>query len=589
MKRTVLAQGGGSLRRRLPLLIAAVLLVGVSSFAALAYRTTSQSLMRAAYARLANMAQEFAPQMATQIGTRIRALEGVAADPAIVAQLRAGAGRPATNATSLLQTVARDTAGVLVVELRDSTGRVVTALAKGVPVTPTDDRSRQTAEIDTTAVSPLYARGTGVAFDLRANVVADGHLVGQIVQVRTAETSNAAGTKTVSQLMGADGALLLGNADGTLWTDLRATIRRPAPGPGLARYTRDGRPRLAATAAIPNTPLVLGFEFDAAHVADPLHALLWEYAALAALIVAIGAALGWWLSRGVTVPLASLTSAAEAISAGDFAHPSPASDRADEIGRLSRAFTRMTGAVRDARDHLEDQIARRTAELRDAQAELVKQERLATLGQLSSSVGHELRNPLGVMANAVYFLDATVASPHPKTTEYLGILRQQIGLSEKIVSDLLDFARIKPPQREAVSIAGLIGDQLQRVTLPESVYLDRSAVSATDVLVDPVQIGQVVLNLLTNAVQAMEETGGTLALRTEATNGVVRLVVRDTGPGIAPDHLPKIFEPLFTTKARGIGLGLSVSRSLAQANGGDISVVSHLGDGATFTLQLPAA
>ncbi len=210
MKRTVLAQGGGPMRRRLPLLIAAVLLVEVSSFAALAYRTTSQSLMRAAYARLAHLAQEFAPQMATQIGTRIRAPERVATDSAIVAKLRAGTGRPVTNATSLLKTV---------------------ALAKGVPVTPTDGGSRQTAEIDTTAVSPLYARGTGVAFDLRANVVADGHLVGQIVQVRTAETSNAAGTKTVSQLMRADGALLLGNADGTLWTDLRATIRRTTPAP----------------------------------------------------------------------------------------------------------------------------------------------------------------------------------------------------------------------------------------------------------------------------------------------------------------------------------------------------------------------
>ncbi|MGH7668754.1 MAG: sensor histidine kinase, partial [Gemmatimonadaceae bacterium] len=377
---------------------------------------------------------------------------------------------------------------------------------------------------------------------------------------------------------------------GTVWTDLHQTVARPAPGPGLAAYTRDGRPRLGASAAVPNTPLVLAFEFDATRVTAPLHALLQEFAGLAAVIVFIGAVLGWWLSRGVTNPLASLTSAAEAISAGDLDHTPPASERGDEIGRLSRAFTRMTDAVRDARDHLEDQIARRTTELRDAQAELVKQERLATLGQLSSSVGHELRNPLGVMANAVYFLDATIASPHPKTTEYLGILRQQIALSEKIVSDLLDFARVKQPQREVVAIRALIGDQLQRVTLPDSVHLDRDGVSTCEVLVDPVQIGQVLLNLLTNAVQAMEETGGTLALRTTAaTNGTVRLVVRDTGPGITAEHLPKIFEPLFTTKARGIGLGLSVSRSLAQANGGDISVVSHPGDGATFTLELPAA
>ncbi|MGH7690921.1 MAG: HAMP domain-containing protein, partial [Gemmatimonadaceae bacterium] len=502
MKTTALALGGGSLRRRLPLVIAALLLVGVSSFAAFAYRTSSRSLKRTAYARLATLAQEFAPPMGVQIVARRQVLAKVAAAPVLLAQLRAGATRPLAAATALMKTIARDTAGVLAVELRDSTGHTIRTLAHGLPVPGTDVASHAAGRLDTAAVSRLYPRNGGLAFELRANVVADGHVVGQLAEVRTAETSNGAAMKTVSQLIGSDGTLLLGNADGTVWTDLHQTVARPAPGPGLAAYTRDGRPRLGASAAVPNTPLVLAFEFDATRVTAPLHALLQEFAGLAAVIVFIGAVLGWWLSRGVTNPLASLTSAAEAISAGDLDHTPPASERGDEIGRLSRAFTRMTDAVRDARDHLEDQIARRTTELRDAQAELVKQERLATLGQLSSSVGHELRNPLGVMANAVYFLDATIASPHPKTTEYLGILRQQIALSEKIVSDLLDFARVKQPQREVVAIRALIGDQLQRVTLPDSVHLDRDGVSTCEVLVDPVQIGQVLLNLLTNAVQA---------------------------------------------------------------------------------------
>jgi signal transduction histidine kinase len=105
--------------------------------------------------------------------------------------------------------------------------------------------------------------------------------------------------------------------------------------------------------------------------------------------------------------------------------------------------------------------------------------------------------------------------------------------------------------------------------------------------VDAVQIGQVVLNLVTNAAQAMEEAGGVLTVRASARDGVVRLDVTDTGPGIAPEHLAHVFEPLFTTKARGIGLGLSVSRSLAAANGGTITVASEPGRGATFTLELP--
>jgi len=113
------------------------------------------------------------------------------------------------------------------------------------------------------------------------------------------------------------------------------------------------------------------------------------------------------------------------------------------------------------------------------------------------------------------------------------------------------------------------------------------------VLADRAQIGQVLLNLVTNAVQAMDGSGGvntaegTLTVRACSADGTVRLHISDTGTGIAPENMAKIFEPLFTTKPRGIGLGLAVSRSLARANGGDIDVSSHLGAGATFSLVLP--
>ena len=111
-----------------------------------------------------------------------------------------------------------------------------------------------------------------------------------------------------------------------------------------------------------------------------------------------------------------------------------------------------------------------------------------------------------------------------------------------------------------------------------------------NVHVDPVHAGQVVMNLLTNAVQAMGEKGGTLRLRGTLNGGnVVLLEVSDTGPGVAPENLERIFEPLFTTKARGIGLGLAVSKSLAQANGGDLAVTSEPGQGATFLFAMPVA
>jgi signal transduction histidine kinase len=255
-------------------------------------------------------------------------------------------------------------------------------------------------------------------------------------------------------------------------------------------------------------------------------------------------------------------------------------------------------ASRVEEDHrlLEGRVQERTANLeqaleslRSTQEELVRREKLAMLGQLASGVGHELRNPLGVMTNAVYFLEMVQPDASAIVKEYYGVLRSQIGLSEKIVSDLLDFARIKPPRREAVPLTRLVDDQLARVPATDNVRIVRDVPTGLPPLnVDPIQIGQVLLNLLVNAVQAMEATGGTLTVRGALDGDRIRLDVSDTGPGVPAELQDKIFEALFTTKPRGIGLGLAVSRSLTEANDGRLSVTSRPGEGATFTLIVPA-
>lgn len=276
----------------------------------------------------------------------------------------------------------------------------------------------------------------------------------------------------------------------------------------------------------------------------------------------------WLASRTITRPLKQLAMAADAFNHGDH-NQRVLLDRSDELGHVAMAFNRMAAGAQQA---------------------LVRREKLAFLGQLASGVAHELRNPLGVMTNAMYYLDSVLRDAPSNVKEYLGILRGQVELSEKIVSDLLDFARVRPPQREPVSVAELIYRQLERVGRlgQVKVHVDISE-GLPPALVDQVQVGQVVLNLLTNAVQAMGEQGGSLEIR-GAPEGEqrVKIEVVDTGHGIAPENLEKIFEPLFTTKARGMGLGLAVSRALAIANGGNIMVQSRQGEGATFTLVLPA-
>jgi C4-dicarboxylate-specific signal transduction histidine kinase len=255
----------------------------------------------------------------------------------------------------------------------------------------------------------------------------------------------------------------------------------------------------------------------------------------------------------------------------------------------------MADRIRDSRDQLERRIEERTSDLqntmtrlRDAQDELVRKEKLAAIGQLASSVGHELRNPLGVMSNAVYILERTM-DPPPKGKEYLRVLDSQIRLSERIVGDLLDSARNPTPRLRCVNVRELLEEQVTRVTVPAHVRLDVVvAEGLPGIQVDPDQVGQILVNLFTNAVQAMDDEPGQLSVHASDGAGHVRIDVRDTGPGVPVAHIDKIFEPLYTTKARGIGLGLSVSRSLATANRGNLSVMNHPDGGAVFTLVLPA-
>ena len=213
------------------------------------------------------------------------------------------------------------------------------------------------------------------------------------------------------------------------------------------------------------------------------------------------------------------------------------------------------------------------------------------LGQVAGSVGHELRNPLGVMSNAVYFLQSVSSDADETTKEYLNIIKNEIANSERIVSDLLDSVRTKPPQPEALGLAELIAQTLHKCSVPPSVsvQLDIPA-TLPPLLVDAQQIHQVLRNLISNGIEAMPN-GGTLEIGAEADAAakMINVSVRDSGVGMTPEQLAKLFQPLFTTKPRGIGLGLVVVKNLTLANGGTIEVQSEAGKGTRFTVTLPAA
>jgi PAS domain S-box-containing protein len=253
-------------------------------------------------------------------------------------------------------------------------------------------------------------------------------------------------------------------------------------------------------------------------------------------------------------------------------------------------------ALREYSERLEEMVEERTRELRDAQERLIRQEKLAVLGQLAGGVSHELRNPLGAIKNAAYFLNMVLEEPEPKVKETLEILEKEVDTSERIISSLLDYARPKPPVRRKVDVNDVVQEALSRAVVPEDVevvsQLDEALPS---ILADPDQLAQVFGNIVLNAIQAMPR-GGQLTVKTAVSGRGdprgrpwVAVSFTDTGVGIPEENLGRVFEPLFTTKAKGIGLGLAVVKTLMEGHGGSIEVESTVGEGSTFTVRLPLA
>jgi signal transduction histidine kinase/CheY-like chemotaxis protein len=260
------------------------------------------------------------------------------------------------------------------------------------------------------------------------------------------------------------------------------------------------------------------------------------------------------------------------------------------LSQSTRSFTPEDREFLEAVGHIVGnaiQARRKEQHARDA-------EKMAAVGELAAGVAHELGNALGVAGGTAQFLLANTALPSP-VRHPLEVIYRNVAAGQKIIKDLLWFARPSPPCRVATAIESILDQAL--LFLKREMAKARVEVSQHywpdpfQVLADPQQMQQVFLNILLNAIQAMPR-GGTLILRTipEPTGPPwtgVRIEIADTGDGIPAKHLHQIFEPFFTTKEEGTGLGLSVSRRIIAAHGGELSVESKEGQGTRFMVRLP--
>jgi len=325
------------------------------------------------------------------------------------------------------------------------------------------------------------------------------------------------------------------------------------------------------------------------------------FIAFAALLV------GFFVHRLVYLPLRDLESGAQRLSTGNLDQAIPVRS-GDEFGKLAASFNVMTGALRNSRAELRDwghtleqKVEKRTQELRSAQAETMRGEKLASVGLLASGVAHELNNPLTGILTFSHLVRQKM--PDKSTdAEDMDLVIRETKRCAAIIKRLLDFAREKLPEKKFTDLNQVIDDTVRIVEQPAhlrdieiTVHLDRAL---PPIWIDADQIKQVIMNMLVNAQHAVEEKGSitvstrrSLDPRAPASEPkpMVEISIVDTGCGIPETNLRRIFDPFFTSKdvGKGTGLGLSVSHGIVEAHGGLIEVESKVGEGSTFRVLLP--
>ncbi len=264
-------------------------------------------------------------------------------------------------------------------------------------------------------------------------------------------------------------------------------------------------------------------------------------------------------------------------------------ERTAELNEANENVTKLN-------EELEKRVLDRTAELRRAQADLLRSERLVALGQLTATVAHELRNPLGAIRTGVYLISSRVKDRGLGVEKALGRTDRSITRCDNIISELLDYTRITELDLETLSFDNWLKDVLSEQTLPEGITLREEIQTAgVQVAIDQDRFRRVVINVFNNACEAMREDQAkgnsdrnlSITVTTKTANDRFEVAFKDTGPGIEPEVLEKIFEPLYSTKSFGVGLGLPTVRQVMEQHGGGIDITSVVGEGTTVSLWLP--
>jgi signal transduction histidine kinase len=585
-----------SIATKLPLVLGTLLVIVLGSMTLAAYWEVRRSALEASSERLGYAAQTIANAIGDppSQGQRYSGLRALSRAPAVSAYLRTPdslhAAPAADTISTHIESVSRGRASV---ELWSSEGQRLLQSGHPLPaLQPAAVQEMASLIIDTTnfAIGPLQLVGDSLYLTLVMRVMNPERAVGYLIERRPVTASSSA-VSLLNNLIGSEARLLVGNAAGDVWTDFSV----PVPGPpidlrgrtGLVEYTREGiHPVFARVVPTPNTPWLTVVEFPRDTVLAPSLAFLGRAGTLSIALIAVGVLAALLVSRQLSVPLQRVTTAAEAIAAGNLAKRVQ-SNRLDEVGRLATSFNTMAQQVEEGRRELEQRVLERTSALQAANRELEA---------FSYSVSHDLRAPLRAIGGFANILIEDHSEHLPTDVQRrLEVIVRNSRQMGQLIDDLLAFSRLGRQQlvRTNVDMSALaqsVAEDARRADPDREIELVIKPLPSAHG--EPVLLRQVLTNLIHNAFKfTSARRPARVEIGHQQQDGQVTYYVKDNGVGFDMQYAEKLFGVFqrlhLPEQFEGTGVGLAIVQRIIERHGGRVWAEAVVDQGATFFFSLP--